>query len=88
MSLADFFALSPSEFQAVWEEWDRLHTQRYRSEWEQTRAICGWTATPHLKKGFSIEQAIPFPWEGRKKEGKPAKRLTPEEWKRLKQRYR
>jgi hypothetical protein len=85
MSREDFLFCTPSEFRAIFDSWQQQQDRTNRTAWERTRMMCLCMLQPHSKKKMKARDVMEFPWE--KKETKPQKQLSPEEYERVKRRY-
>ncbi len=87
MSLDDFCALEPSEFEACCDAYHDRMEQAERMEWQRTRMLATITIQPHVKKKLKPRDLIEFPWEKQPAKTQTAPPMTREEqMKRLKRR--
>lgn len=86
MSLNDWEALSPEEFEACWhahaDEMERVE----RGEWERMRLLATIVVQPHCKSKLTARKLLPLPWDGHREP--PAVKLSPEERHRRMERAR
>jgi hypothetical protein len=60
---SDFWRMSPSEFIDSRIYYYDKQVINYRSMQEQSRFVAYWSAFANLRKGLTIEQFKPFPWD-------------------------
>lgn len=63
LSLADFSALSPSEFGECCRAWHEERESRLRDDWERMRLLATITIQPHVKGKLKPQQLLPLPWD-------------------------
>lgn len=63
LSLADFSALSPSEFGECCRAWREERESRLRDDWERMRLLATITIQPHVKGKLKPQQLLPLPWD-------------------------
>ena len=63
MSMDDFCRCTPSEFRAVYAEWQGLQDVLRRESWERMRMECLCSLQPYSKKRLAAEDIMRFPWE-------------------------
>ena len=60
ISLADFDALTPTEFEEVYRCWERSHL---REPWEQARFLACSNLQPWSKKSLKVTDVCRFTWD-------------------------
>lgn len=75
MSLDDFCRMSPDEFGAVCDAFNRRSESEERAKWERMRLHAAITIQPHVTKKISPEELLRFPWD-EKKEPRKGRRAT------------
>ena len=65
MSIKDFCQCTPSEFQAIYHEWNSLNVGVMRRSWEQTRFISLTNVAPFSKKPLKRNDIMVFPWDNK-----------------------
>lgn len=74
LSIADFSALTPTQFDAIYEEWRAGQDNKVKAGWEQTRYIMWAVLKPYSKKkNLKTTDILPFHWD---KSNKPKKKMT------------
>lgn len=63
MSLSDFETCTPSEFSAIYGQWQQCRQADERRQWEMTRMMCVCSLQPYSKEGLRPTDVIKFPWE-------------------------
>jgi hypothetical protein len=91
MSLDDFMALTPKEFNSAYDNWFQMQESTFKSSWEQARYICFIIAkTVDIKKKINRpEDILKLSWDhpelknkGLTKEEKEERfRMLVEKWK-------
>lgn len=67
LSLSDFCALSPQEFDGVYSAWEEHELFTHREQWHRARFIALYCVAPHAQKGLTEKDIAVFPWETEKK---------------------
>lgn len=64
LSIADFSALTPTQFDATYEEWRIGQDNQIKVGWEQTRLIIWAQLKPYAKKkSLKPSDVLPLPWD-------------------------
>jgi hypothetical protein len=85
ISYNDFIALTPFEFNKIYDSWYKWQEQMMRERWEQTRFIAMTNITPHSRKKLKATDIIRFPWDVEKKQkNSDTKKSTRERFEALK----
>lgn len=63
LSLADFSALTPSEFGECCRAWHEERESRQKDDWERMRLLATITIQPHVKGKLKPQQLLPLPWD-------------------------
>lgn len=63
MSHDDFCRCTPSEFQAVFDQWQQREANLDRGMWERVRLICMCILQPYSKKALSPSDIMELPWD-------------------------
>ena len=82
MSLSDFERCTPSEFTAIYRQWNELETRRYRDGWEQVRTLAGFIL-PMFNTKKTVADLLPFPWDSEKENAVPKGGSTPEAFRKI-----
>lgn len=83
MSLCDFEQCTPSEFQTIFDQWQKQTESLEHASWERTRFMCMSILQPYSKKVLTPKDVMAFPWDNEQssEEEKPKKEeLTREEF--------
>ncbi len=56
--------MTPKEFGATYEAWNRLQTVRRQERWEQVRWMCYYAVRPYAKRGLRPADVLSFEWDG------------------------
>ena len=59
LSLADWCALTQSEWEAVLQ----AHNRKVQRQWEQNRMVAYSAVSPYLPRTTSVTDFMPFPWD-------------------------
>lgn len=70
--------LTPSEFEAIYKEWEAGQEDTERGAWERCRWICYYALKPYAKKCLKPEDVLRFGWDGMTMPGSRTK-MTKEE---------
>lgn len=77
MSYADFFRMTPDEFEAAAGAWRELRKQESRERWELMRLEATILIQPHVKERLTPKRLLPFSWDEEKEDDdKPEEELT------------
>lgn len=87
LQIHDLSRLTLDEFNAVYGEWDKIQTARYRTSWEQARFIAECIVAPYKKKGSGSRPIIEFDWEKPETKKPDARPATREDFERVRKRY-
>ena len=63
MSHDDFCRCTPSEFQAIFDQWQRRETNLDRGMWERTRLLCMCILQPYSQKPLCPGDIMELPWD-------------------------
>lgn len=74
LSIDDFSALTPAQFDAIYAEWRSEQDNKNKGRWEQTRYLMWAILKPYSKKKtLKPTDILSFPWD---KTNKPKKKMT------------
>lgn len=80
MDFDTFCRLTPAEFGAIVESWNKEKEREEKAEWERMRLLACISIQPHISKKITPRQLVPLPWDEEKKpEEHENKRMTPEQ---------
>ena len=63
MALTEWQTLSPNEWTATAEAYNKAEEQHFRTEWERMRMLATISVQPHVKNRLTPSRLLPFPWE-------------------------
>jgi hypothetical protein len=63
MSMEDFCRCTPSEFEAIWEQWREREDMGVREAWERSRWVAMCVLQPWVKKSLRPRDVVEFAWE-------------------------
>jgi hypothetical protein len=67
MNCNDFYALTPFEFEKIYNSWYGHQELMMRERWEQTRFLAMCVLTPYTKKRLKPTDIAKFTWDTKKK---------------------
>lgn len=76
LSVSDFSRMTPTEFNAIYKEWQSRQEDNERGRWERCRWICYYALKPYAKKGLKPEDVLKFGWDKTQKSGVPKTKMT------------
>lgn len=63
LSLPDFCALTPEEWDAVCRSWHESREALERESWERVRWLGAVTVQPHIRRSISPRALLRLPWD-------------------------
>lgn len=72
LSLDDFCALSPDEFNQVHKAHIDAEIERLHGDWDRMRTQTTYLMQPHFNKQLDAKKLMPFPWEKEQKKKAPS----------------
>lgn len=63
LTLADFEALTPVEFEAAYKSFAERAERAERGAWERTRTLVVATLAPYSRAGTDPQRVLPLPWD-------------------------
>lgn len=79
LSVSDFSRMTPTEFNAIYKEWQSRQEDNERGRWERCRWICYYALKPYAKNGLKPEDVLRFGWDGGMNTGGSKTKMTKEE---------
>ena len=83
LSLSDFDALTPEEFDAVCHNYRQGQENRLHDAWERMRILATIVVQPFSKKKITAKTLLPFHWDRKDPTPEPTERSTRERFEKL-----
>ena len=69
LSLQDFCACTPLEFQQAWQAWNEWQQAQTQTSWEQSRMLATIILQPYSKKSLKPADVFRLPWDKKPEKG-------------------